>query len=716
MAQGFLLFLAFLLVLCVPSTNLQFFDGLPFSRLPEFAALVLALPFLIFPELRRRAQEFRMRWKIRPAYLWILLDAVLVFKIVLVVSGAHAGFAGCYRSPAEPTGITHENLPAMDCERSYENPFGKFAATRLDYSIWFGQDGWNLVFLNTSRYNYYDWEAGNILRPRIPIEAEWNGYPDISPGEPIRIAYVGEGRVTWGDVRVELPPAYTGSNVVEVNPPRAESLLQIEYSFDDGSRSGQDPESWGPRASIQVSSGGSDTAVRLAARNAPAGWRILALLADGLILLWILLCLPVLWQSVRSDRFPLIAFFLGIGFFSLVPAVPVIRGIGITCVLGAALIAHLAVRPFRTVSIYIIVIAAGLAILRVWSFGVGQVLLRSAGNDPLSYESQAYSILATGSLRGGESVFGYIPAYRYIKFLEHALFGDGNMLYAAVQLAAYFGGIFWLLREMGSRALPAARRILLVGLGCGLVFLGGYYVSNIIREGLSEYDTWILLLWALPGLYGMTTSGAILAGTIALGVSYTIRPNQLPGILWILFLTAAGSWRKHAKTILLAGILALGIALLPLAHNVYFGRQWVLTATSGGMPVNLVLLPSTWLAFLQGDPAAVAVVREQMGMLFLVADAPRSMLATLGVMAVFFLCWLAVTVYTIARRRWSFLPWLAVPVFFLAIHFLYGVSTYYPRHIVIAYLAMAITAVLALIRSSRTVPAAAGPAVELPRK
>jgi hypothetical protein len=715
MAQGFFLFLAFILVLCVPSSNLQLFDGLPFSRLIEFAVLGSAVPFLFFPELRKRQAEFRARWKIRSAYLWILLAAVLVFKIALIASGRHSGYAGCYRSPAAPTEITHEDLPAAECEHSYEDLFGLSGATRLDDSIWFGQDGWNLVFLNTSRYNYYDWEAGNILRPRIPLQAEWSGYPDLPAGEAIRIEYVGEGEVLWGDVRAELPPAYSESNVVEVNPPGGESLLRIEYAFDDGSRSGQDPESWGPRASIKVSPAGKDATVRLAARSAPAGWRILALLADGFLLLWILSCLPALWESVRTDLIPLAAFAAGIGLFSFLPAAPVVREIGITCVLAAALIAHLAVRPLRGVSVYFIVLAAGLAVLRVWSSGVAQVLLRSAGNDPLSYESQAYSILATGSLRGGEAVFEYIPAYRYIKFLEHALFGDGNMLYAAVQLAAFFGGVFALFRRMQSRNPARASRILLLVLGAGLTFLGGYYVSTVIREGLSEYDAWILLLWALPGLYGAASAGAILAGAAALSVSYTIRPNQILGIAWILFLTAAGNWKKHPKAVLSALALALGIALLPLVHNLSFGHQAVLSATSGGMSVNLVLLPSTWLAFLRGDPAAAATVREQMGMLFLLADAPRSMWPTLAAMASFFFGWLAAAVWAVARRYGSALPWLAVPFFFLAVHFLYGVSTYYPRHIVVGYLSMAIVAVLALIRAGKTIPAEAGPAVELPR-
>src|SRR4030042_5388752 len=225
MTQGFFLFLAFLIVLCFPSTNLQIFDGLPLSRLPEFAALAGTVPFLIFRELRGRQMEFWARWKIRPAFIWIFLAVVLIFKIALFASGEYSDFAGCYGSSAEPTGITHEDLPARDCERSYENLFDRFSATRLDEAIWFGADGWNLAFLNTSRYNYYDWEDGNILRPRMPIDAHWSGFPDVDADESIRIEYVGEGTAGWGEVRVELPPVYSESNVVEVTPPGGESPL-----------------------------------------------------------------------------------------------------------------------------------------------------------------------------------------------------------------------------------------------------------------------------------------------------------------------------------------------------------------------------------------------------------------------------------------------------------------------------------------------------------
>jgi hypothetical protein len=711
--EGLLLFLAILFVAGFPSANLQAFDGLPLSRLCEFGALVLIAPFLIFPDLRARQILFWKGLKIRPIYLWIAMAAILLLKGILLASGVHSGFSACYRSPAEPTTITHEDLPPRECERSYENLFDRFSATRLDSAVWFSPDTWNLVFLNTNRYNYYDWETGNIPRARIPLEAHWEGVPDVDQGDAIRIEYVGEGTVAWGGMQIPLPPSSGALKVVEFTAPSTGAAIRIDYGFDDGSRTGQDPESWGPRATIKISAGKPGRMVPLAAASAAPGWQAVAWIADGLILLWLISCLPTLIGSIRRDLLALIVFSAGAGLLGLIPFVPVVREILIAITLAAFLTVHLAVRPFHPETVYAVVIVAAFCLLHVGSSGgAGQVYLRSAGNDPLSYESQAYSILYKGSLQGGESVFEYIPMYRYIKFLEHAVFGDGNMLYAVAQLAAFFGGVFWIFRRIGKRTIAVLPKLLLIGLGCSLIFLGGYYVSGVIRDGLSEYDTWILLLWALPALYWQESSAAILSGTLALAVSYTIRPNQILGILWILFLAAFRSWKKYVRTILLAGALAAGIALLPLLHNLYFGHRWVLSATSGGLSVNLILLPATWLAFLRGDPAAAETVRQQMGMLFLIADAPRSMLPTLAAMAACLAGWLVVVVPAILRRRGSDLPILAVPIFFLAVHLLYGVSTYYPRHIVAAYICMAIVAILVLIRRLPDFPSPSEPAVE----
>lgn len=714
MLQGLFLFLAFLFVFCFPSTNLQLFDGLPLSRLYEFGALVLLVPFLIFSDLRTEQMVFWKRLKIRPVYLWITLAMILLLKGILLASGTHTGFSACYRSVAEPTSITHEDLPPRGCERSYENLLDRFSATRLDSSIWFLPDTWNLVFLNTDRYNYYDWEPGNILRERIPLQAIWSGVPEVQPGDTVRIEYAGEGTVAWGDSEIPLPPSYGASNVVEFTPSPDGAPVRIDYTFNDGSRSGQDPQSWGPRATIEVSAGKPGHLVPLTAKDPPPGWQATALLADVLILLWLVSFLPVLVRSVRRDFLALIVFTIGVGLLSLVPISPLIREIGITISLAAFLTVHLAIRPFRPVTIYAAVIAAAFAILHVWSSGWGQVLLRSAGNDPLTFESQAYSIFIKGSLEGGDTVFYQQPMFRYILFVGHALFGDGNVLYSVAQLAAFFGGIFWLFRMARKQTIPTIQSIVLIGLGCSLVFLGGYYVSNTIREGLSEYDTWVLLLWAFPALYWLSSSGIILGGS-ALAISYTIRSNQILGILWILFLTFARAWRKQRKTVLLAGVLIVGIALLPLIHNLYYGHQWVLVATSGDIPANLTLPPSTWFAFLQGDPSAGSAIREQIGMMFLIAKVSRSIVPTLAVMAFIFIVWILATGYWILRREKNLWTILVAPLFYLAPHFFYQINNYYPRHIVIAYLSMAIVTVIVLIRRLPDLPVPSEPAVEYPQ-
>ena len=47
---------------------------------------------------------------------------------------------------------------------------------------------------------------------------------------------------------------------------------------------------------------------------------------------------------------------------------------------------------------------------------LGVVLLRSGGNDFLTYEGFARTILDTWSFQGGEDVFYYQPAFRYLRF------------------------------------------------------------------------------------------------------------------------------------------------------------------------------------------------------------------------------------------------------------------------------------------------------------
>jgi hypothetical protein len=132
--------------LLVPSANLQVFDGLPLSHLPEFVGLVLLLPVLASRSLRRLyARQLR---RCGPRVTRSLLAAgalALSVKLVLLATGVHAGFLACYQTPL--------SRARGSCEHSFENPFWRFDATRLDRHLDFGPDNWNLGFFNSLRVN-----------------------------------------------------------------------------------------------------------------------------------------------------------------------------------------------------------------------------------------------------------------------------------------------------------------------------------------------------------------------------------------------------------------------------------------------------------------------------------------------------------------------------------------------------------------------------------
>jgi len=73
------------------------------------------------------------------------------------------------------------------------------------------------------------------------------------------------------------------------------------------------------------------------------------------------------------------------------------------------------------------------------------VLLRGGGTDALTYESFAREILDTWSLRGGEDLFYSQPFFRYVRFTEHLLLGDGDVVVAAFSRSLLTVSVFWMI-------------------------------------------------------------------------------------------------------------------------------------------------------------------------------------------------------------------------------------------------------------------------------
>jgi hypothetical protein len=239
----------------------------------------------------------------------------------------------------------------------------------------------------------------------------------------------------------------------------------------------------------------------------------------------------------------------------------------------------------------------------------------------------------------------------------------------------------------------------MAGIGSAILFLGGYYVSIVIRAGLSEYVTWSLLLWAFPILFIEASVRDCLLGLAALAFSFTVRTNQLPAVLWISLWVLFGLWKKDKRVFAIGLMLTAGVLLLPLAHNLFYGHAFVLTTESSNIAANVPVPPSTWLAFFRGDPAAAVAVSSQLKWMFLVVDVSLSTWLTILPMAAILLLWVIAGGIALVRREISNWPLLSIPLFYLAPHLFFQVNIYYPRHIMIAYLSMAVVAAIWLTRA-----------------
>jgi hypothetical protein len=675
------------LLLLLPSANYQVFDGVPWSRLPEFVGFALLVPFAVSRPLRRL--HGRLLHRLPPAARRLLLAlglCALAGKLVLLASGTHAGFLACYRSPAAAP-------PAGGCERSYENPLFRFGTSRIDTRLDFEPATWDLSFLNSLRFNYYPWVKGNRVRDRLPLAVSWSGTVGRARAWTAEIRYVGEAalRIDSRDA-VRLPPRYDALAVVTVPIPAGRHLLTIEYTFDDGSRVG-DGSVPGPYATFRLGRLQSTPPTTVPVAPRPArGWRVTAAavdLAAGLLALSLAVACA---RAVAPDA-------------SVLAAVAIVAATGAVgdgllplavrsawlflplAVLFGALVAD--ARPRRLLTGYVGCLAAAFAVTGTRFDRLDIVTYRGAGEDWLTYESFARSILETWSLRGGEDVFYYQPLFRYVRFSERLLLGDGDPLVFAGGMVALSWGLLWMLgtflgrrrRARWSGAALAAGGLLL------LLWASSPTVIAALHAGISEYPTWIAFPLLVPLLFASASPAHWVGGAILLGASFLDRMSHLPAILGLL---AAFLWRGtaiHSRAAVVAGGLFCAVALLPGWHNWHYGRQVEWLTTSAGIPDNLVL-PPLRLLDVRRDADVQRLVRDQLWRLLYLTERPDPVLdlAIRGLQALWVL-----TVGAVLLRGWPGRPallLLGVPLVYLGTHVFFGDLYFYPRHFLMGYLAM----------------------------
>ena len=735
------LLLGFLLLLLLPSAGPHVFDGLPLSGLAEFAAFFLIVPLMVSGALRRAYVRLlpspSRRGKTRSIFVTAtaVLTLAIAAKLLLLAAGDRSGFAACY----QPT-LTADPA-SRACERSYENLFFRGGVTRIDDTISFDAATWNLSFFNSLRFNFADWDKGAIERTRLPFTARWRGDIDRPTPSAITLSYVGEGTLRVDGVpAVPLPPSYRRPETITLNVPDGRRAFVLDYRFDDGSRIGDGPGVWrGPYASVHVRVG----ATPLRAIEPPMAWRVLGGFVD---LTMIVVLASVVWcygLLLRRDAALAAIACVGGALLAIDPTatitvVPFLggflhetarglsSGIGLT-VFAGTLFVLIARRPSTRLLLFAYLAIGWASAFRKDFFlrGFHTVLYRNGGDDWLTYQSYARSILETGSLEAGEAVFYYQPLFRYLVFLEHAMFGDGDTLTALFGQVLLIWSVFYMSASLLPRGLTrgAVRgswrgswRFWGIAIGLLLVTLTtSESVSRLIYVGASEYPTWIAFLLLFPRLAVSHARRDWWLGTMMLGLSLITRMNQAIALGWLfaVFLWRTVSSARPRFTLqpmLLVAALA-AIAALPTVHNAYYGRELSTLPTEHALVDTLPMPPSRWLR-VSDDSAAREQARIQLAVItyttrisvgtgFVPTEASHMVLLVTcrGLQIAWALA--AILLFRTGTPATARLL-LIMPALYLGLHLFYQVRAYHPRFVVIAWLAMGAVAMLAVPSAQRS--------------
>lgn len=696
-------------LLIIPSAGYHLFDGIPLSSSVEFGLLFALVPFLVSRGVRRLwGRMLRQVTPVAPLVLTGLGLIAVVLKVLLFGFGGYSGFPACYHA-LDKTPVTGS------CEKAFANPFYRFAATRvdanIDFTAWWEAiepataQNWNLSFLNSTRFNYY--QQGDVPRLRVPFGVTWLGTLDVAEHN-LQIRYVGEGSLRLDGRSIPLPPQYGGLSTVTVPVSSPGSYpIVLSYRFDDGSRIGDGVEH-GRYATLRVWTeppGGSlSSGHPVFAVGPPLVWRILGDVVD-LVVIAFAISFVFVYVSLLG-RWS----FLGLVVCVLAPLtswLPVpqlfVRGSSVY-VLGVAaalmslvLLARRHRRRLLLTSYFGVLLLMASDTWREWP-DLATVYLRGGGEDWLMYQSQARFILDTWSLQGGSDVFYFQPMFRYLVFAEHLLLGDGDAGSVILSRTALNFAILWMCWLFTPHGLPRTWRGAVAGGAAVLSILLVNFssVASFFQSGASEYPTWILFPVTLSLLYASPHSRQRVLGCALVGLAFIVRTNQAPALMWMLgcyFLWARTRGWRH----LCWGMsVALAVSLLPFAHNLYYGGQPVLTTTSASMPQNLLVSPVK-IVETGWDVDTSTLVRRQLDGVLQTGDIRGQEMMQGGdllpVTRGLQVLWL-LAIATVFFRDGSpqKIPWLLllVPVFFLGVHVFYQVWVYYPRHIVIGYLAMGV--------------------------
>ncbi len=263
----------------------------------------------------------------------------------------------------------------------------------------------------------------------------------------------------------------------------------------------------------------------------------------------------------------------------------------------------------------VILIAVGLVVIAVddASF-IGGVRPFDGGDDGLYYDGVARRILTSAldgqwmkAIEGGERIFYYGgPGFRYLRALEHVIFGETYLGYLTLILFLPMA-VFALFRRFVPRVWALACTFIFVAIPIGGIFgTSFFHYAKYASRGYADPAAAFFALCGTLALAGSTAAGPgrrfwpAFGAAFLFALSIFLRPNLAPyaGVI----LAGAGiaallqrQWRRA---------FGLVIGFAPAAfmpwHNWYFGGEFVLFSRNAQHAQIFLMPPSSyWMALVE---------------------------------------------------------------------------------------------------------------------
>jgi hypothetical protein len=281
---------------------------------------------------------------------------------------------------------------------------------------------------------------------------------------------------------------------------------------------------------------------------------------------------------------------------------------------GLALIATIAVlgllvkvRPRRLVLPFALIAMTLIVVFFDDASFIGGVRPFDSGDDGLVYDGYARTMLqqviagdVAGALEGGEKVFYFTPGMRYLRTLEHLVFGESYLGYLSLILLLPF-----LVFAMFRRFLPLRWTLALT------VVFAAVPIGTLFGSSLVQYVKWAARGFADPAAYACFLAafvmlvgagrlydrfGSAAGAGLLFALALFVRPNIAPAVG--ILLAGAGLAALYQRQFRRVAGLCVGFApVLGIAlHNWIYGGVFVLFTSTATHPGALVMPPAAYLA------------------------------------------------------------------------------------------------------------------------